>query len=123
MAIDARHFFAISSTGGLITSSISHLISNLRSFLDLPSEFDPERIYRKGEAMQIVTSKRRYHPWIALLVCPLTATVFPQVPFVFFFFLQDWFLGGASRSLMFGGMFPPYLPESFSGTPGLRLGS
>ena len=86
MAIDARHFFAISNTGGLITSGISHLISNLRSFLDLPSEFDPDRIYRKGEVMQIVASKRHYHPSIALLVGPLTATVFPQVPFVFFFF-------------------------------------
>ena len=36
--------------------------------------------------MQIVTSKRHFHPWIALLVYPLTATVFPQIPFVFFFF-------------------------------------
>ena len=43
----ASFLFAISSAGGLITSSISHLINNLRSFLDLPSEFDPERIYRK----------------------------------------------------------------------------
>ena len=36
--------------------------------------------------MQIMISTRQFHPWIALLAYPLTATVFPQVPFVFFFF-------------------------------------
>ena len=123
MAIDARHFFAISSAGGLITSGISHLISNLRSFLDLPTEFDPDRICRKGEVMQIVASKRHYPPSIALFVGPLTATVFPQVPFEFFVFLRDWFRGRASRSLLFGGRFPPYLSEPSSDAPGLRLGS
>ena len=59
---------AISSTGDLIASGISHLIINLRSSLDLPTEVDPDRIYRTGKVMRIVVSKRHYIPLIALLV-------------------------------------------------------
>ena len=47
----------------------------------------------------------------------------PQVHFIFFVFLIDWFRGGASRSLLFGGGFPPYLSKPSSDAPGLLLGS
>ena len=58
--------FAISSTGGLTTSSISHLKINLRSSLDLPTEVDPDHIYRKEEVVQIIVYTKNYPPSIAI---------------------------------------------------------
>ena len=145
-------FLAISSTGDLIASGISHLIIYLRSSLGLPAEVDTDRIYRKGESDADSSFQRHYLPSLALLVDPLTAKVFPMSVFIFFVFLREvlrtpvtlacrWHVarctryatgcptpasrsgGEASRSLRCGERFPPYLSESFSDTPGLWLGS
>ena len=41
---------AISSVGDLTAPGVSYLIIYLRSSLGLPTEVDPDRIYRKGES-------------------------------------------------------------------------
>ena len=48
---------AISSVGDLTAPGVSYLIIYLRSSLGLPTEVDPDRIYRKGKVMWIVVSK------------------------------------------------------------------
>ena len=49
--LSARHLsLAISSVGDLTAPGVSYLIIYLRSSLGLPTEVDPDRIYRKGES-------------------------------------------------------------------------
>ena len=56
--LSARHLsLAISSVGDLTAPGVSYLIIYLRSSLGLPTEVDPDRIYRKGKVMWIVFPK------------------------------------------------------------------